>query len=652
MPKPKGLQRPNYNGGSGGSRFSSLGDYQNDHDNREEVMRKKERNSTRRVSFKFSQLQSKGNIKNRLAELAIRTHLEDDEDMDGLATTSTFDDRTRGPRRKGSPIPKFGQTRKLMPSTFGWYQVTVQFGQRYSKDDVIRALLAAISPEIFIPHYWRIEKSCVQFFVDDYSIAQRLQSVERSIQMNDGYRISIRVRASCPVVTVDEEFKEKMKQVMAKRYNAHAKALDMSKFHADPDFRNMFCGLFRSQVMSAALDIMEKNIPDLEALNLNENSLSALDSFKNLDQRLPHLKILYLGDNNIASLANLLVLRNVPIMELVLKSNPLRQRYKDQSYYVSEVRRKFPKLVKLDGEELEPQILFDVNDTSLPRAKASFLCDVSGADLIRQFLEQYFIIFDSDNRQPLLDAYHEQALMSISVPSASQAGRLQSFWKFNRNFRRIVNNDEINKIRQLKVGRLSVVATLAEWPKTQHDPQSFTVDLTLFTPKLISFTVAGLFKEFDSTNNPSGDVRYFQRQFVIVPAGGGFCIRNEMIFVTSAIGLQTRAFLKPQQQSMPATDTAATATVTSGIQNSAQNRLQMNQQATTSAAGALIHLPINQPDDATKMQMIQAMSMRSHMNMEWSKKCLEENNWDYNHATLVFDKLQKENKVPPEAFAK
>ncbi|KAI9589533.1 hypothetical protein GQX74_007702 [Glossina fuscipes] len=132
MPKPKGLQRPSYNSGSGGSRFSSLNDYQNDHDNRDEMMRKKERNSTRRVSFKPSQLQSKCGIKSRLAELAVRTRLEDDEDMDGLATTSTFDERTRGPRRKGSPIPKgkFGQTRKLMPSTFGWYQVTAARGSR------------------------------------------------------------------------------------------------------------------------------------------------------------------------------------------------------------------------------------------------------------------------------------------------------------------------------------------------------------------------------------------------------------------------------------------------------------------------------------------------------------------------------------------
>lgn len=51
--------------------------------------RKKERNTTRRVSFKPSALQNKGGIKSRLAEMAIRSRQEDDEDMDGLVTNST-----------------------------------------------------------------------------------------------------------------------------------------------------------------------------------------------------------------------------------------------------------------------------------------------------------------------------------------------------------------------------------------------------------------------------------------------------------------------------------------------------------------------------------------------------------------------------------
>lgn len=42
------------------------------------------------------------------------------------------------------------------------------------------------------------------------------------------------------------------------------------------------------------------------------------------------------------------------------------------------------------------------------------MIDPAGADIVRQFLQQYFAVFDSDNRQPLLDAYHENAMFSLS----------------------------------------------------------------------------------------------------------------------------------------------------------------------------------------------------------------------------------------------
>lgn len=67
---------------------------------------------------------------------------------------------------------------------------------------------------------------------------------------------------------------------------------------------------------------------------------------------------------------------------------------------------------------LPPQIGFDVgpeDENKIPQAKASFLCDVNGQDIVRQFLEQYFIIYDSADRQPLIQAYHEHALFSMTA---------------------------------------------------------------------------------------------------------------------------------------------------------------------------------------------------------------------------------------------
>ena len=36
-------------------------------------------------------------------------------------------------------------------------------------------------------------------------------------------------------------------------------------------------------------------------------------------------------------------------------------------------------------------------------------------ELIGAFLQQFFKVYDSDNREPLAHAYHEQAMMSMSA---------------------------------------------------------------------------------------------------------------------------------------------------------------------------------------------------------------------------------------------
>lgn len=74
-----------------------------------------------------------------------------------------------------------------------------------------------------------------------------------------------------------------------------------------------------------------------------------------------------------------------------------------------------------DGVVLPPVIGFDVSDDLvLPPSKPSFLCNVEGQIIVKQFLEQYFALYDSDSRQPLLDAYHENAMFSLSAINNNQ----------------------------------------------------------------------------------------------------------------------------------------------------------------------------------------------------------------------------------------
>lgn len=48
-----------------------------------------------------------------------------------------------------------------------------------------------------------------------------------------------------------------------------------------------------------------------------------------------------------------------------------------------------------------------------------FVADVKAQEIASQFLQQYFTIFDSENRQPLLDAYNEHAYFSVTINASN-----------------------------------------------------------------------------------------------------------------------------------------------------------------------------------------------------------------------------------------
>uniref|UniRef100_A0A336LAD5 CSON002539 protein n=1 Tax=Culicoides sonorensis TaxID=179676 RepID=A0A336LAD5_CULSO len=509
----------------------------------------------RRVTFKTAggRGNNRGGI--RLSDIRIRQQLEADEEMAGEITElspqggnrGNFNRNRRGGlkgRRSGSPPPRmmgFQGRKKLQSGTSGWFQVTIPHGSKYEKTFVIQSLLEQLSPDLFIPYYYRVDGKDAIFFVDDIKIAEKLQDVSRKISTPNGFKMIIYVRSGIPQVQIDDNLKQRMKVAMTKRYNAPNKALDLSQFHSDPELLDVFVGLFRPTIMMAVIDIIAENIPELEALNLNNNKIHLLDHFKCVPQKLPRLTILHLANNRIQNLSSLEPFKQLSLIELDLTGNPVKDRYRDQSMYTNDVRGKFPKLQKLDGIELPKQIGFDIEDEKrLTPAKASFLCNSAGADIVRQFLEQYFIIYDSDNRQPLLNAYHEHAMFSLTTAYAQQVNntqRLYPYISYNRNILRTRDNEQRQK--HLKIGRLPIVSLLSELPATHHDPQSFGVDLTLFTEKLILLTVTGLFKEKKATGSTEV-VRSFQRSLIIVPSGSGFCIKNEVMHINVATNRQEK----------------------------------------------------------------------------------------------------------------
>lgn len=143
--------------------------------------------------------------------------------------------RGRGGGRLISNAPRSQVPRKkFIAGMLPWYQIIIPYGAKHEKDVILKTLLSFVSPDIFIPHYYRVNGNAAIFYIDDVKMAEKLFNSDRKITMSDGFRLVVIVRNSVPNVVVDDGMKEKMKLVMAKRYNVATKALDLTKFHADP----------------------------------------------------------------------------------------------------------------------------------------------------------------------------------------------------------------------------------------------------------------------------------------------------------------------------------------------------------------------------------------------------------------------------------
>uniref|UniRef100_A0A452DIA3 Nuclear RNA export factor 1 n=1 Tax=Bos taurus TaxID=9913 RepID=A0A452DIA3_BOVIN len=493
-------------------------------------------------------------------------------------------------RRDRSAAERGGAGTSQDGTSKNWFKITIPYGRKYDKSWLLNVIQSKCSVP-FTPIEFHYENTRAQFFVEDASTASALKAVNYKIldRENHWVLISIIINSSSPPHSVQNELKpeqvEQLKLIMSKRYDGSQQALDLKGLRSDPDLvaQNIDVVLNRRSCMAATLRIIEENIPELLSLNLSNNKLYRLDDLSSIVQKAPNLKILNLSGNELKSERELDKIKGLKLEELWLDGNTLCDTFRDQSTYISAVRERFPKLLRLDGHELPPPIAFDVEaPTTLPPCKGSYFGTETLKNLVLHFLQQYYAVYDSGDRQRLLDAYHDGACCSLSIPFTPQnpaRSNLAEYFKDSRNVKKL--KDPTLRFRLLKHTRLNVVAFLNELPKTQHDINSFVVDISAQTSTLLSFT----------------------RTFVAVPASNsGLCIVNDELFVRNASADEIqRAFAMP---------------------------------APTPSSSPV---PTLSPE---QQEMLQAFSTQSGMNLEWSQKCLQDNNWDYTRSAQAFTHLK------------
>uniref|UniRef100_H0Y0N3 Nuclear RNA export factor 2 n=1 Tax=Otolemur garnettii TaxID=30611 RepID=H0Y0N3_OTOGA len=499
-----------------------------------------------------------------------------------------------------------------------WYRVTIPSERKYDKAWLLNSIQSHCSVP-FTPVDFHYVKHRAQFFVQNARTASALKDISYKIQDEDDRKISMFVSPSIVPYSIQNKLKPKQMEhlelTLKKRYNDRQQALDLQKLRFDPDLvgHNIDIILNRRSCMAATLEIIEKNFPELLSLNLQSNKLYRLDGLSDIIEKAPNVKILNLSKNELKSACELAKVKNLKLKELWLEGNPLCNIFSNKSAYISAIRDCFPKLLRLDGQVLPSPI---IADTGIPELIKPCQDSYKGSDtmknLILEFLRQYYFIYDYGDRQSLLNAYHDEACFSMTIPLSCKDPALNSLFEYVKESRnmKMVKNPYLRR-QLLKQTKHNIVDTLIMLPKTQHDLSSFLVDVCSQTEKMLYFSVKGVFKEVEGKSR--GCFRAFTRIFIFIPAS------NSSIYIMNDELIVRNASLKEIQSALFIS-------------------------VPISCSSSLLALPQEQ------QKMVQAFSMHSGMKFEWSQKCLQDNEWNYNKAGEIFTLLQEQGKIPEEAF--
>lgn len=354
------------------------------------------------------------------------------------------------------------------------------------------------------------------------------------------------------------------------------------------------------------------------------------------------------------------------------------------------MRARFPKVLNLDGTSIPPPIEFDLGEHSLPDTKDGCIPDHL-KEFVETFIKKYFGLFDSDNRQQLLDMYYEKSNFSYTINRFDQRAKQKMFdMSMLSESRNLLRINENQRTKLLKQGRASVVAALSNLPQTEHILQSFKLDVPLFDNSYIVLNIIGLYK----TKRPY-NLKAFSRNFFITSHGNSFAIVNDLLSITNP-SVENVNFVKnlykndPNSQDvnfMESMDEFGMGESVNQMNQLSQvnqaNQLnqvnqanqmnlmnhntmtQMNSNQTGLNAiglnpGNFMSAPantgmMNQMNAVPSLrpsneELVKRFAQITGMNLTYSRKCLEENNFDADESLKIFTTLNGQSLIPPEAF--
>lgn len=555
---------------------------------------------------------------------------------DGNPSRDTFSTQHNVNQGKGSRFQKRKQNSNV--PQIGWWRITILESGDIGKDRVMAAVQGRCARP-FLPYHYHIEartKAGV-FFVNNQNDADMIKRLNGKIEVQglDILRIQM-CRIPAPVPSIDEDLRGHLKDhLINHRFDQQTFQLNLSNIADDEELSSL--GIFpqfnKQAFIRDVVEILNKHLYMTRILDLGSNNIVNLYEFRNL-----HLNDLYqisFASNQLKNVDDFDHLKQLPnLAHLNIKNNPLltstNNKLKTTSIddIISAIRQKVPQLKRINDADLPPKYGFgtDLITVTLPNSNPHCVPQ-DMESFLAKFIEEYYRLFDTRGRGELHACYHDSCMLSVCISTADNSIVSTRNYKFgqliyeSRNLHKVI--DDNRRMNLLRHGKTAVIDFLrVKFPLTKHDGNSFRVDVLSTANNRAIFTVNGLFKEVDQGSN--APIRCFQRTFTCAQTPAGVLIIADHILITNATEIQAQNL----NRSLAA---AATTTSTAPTTNS-QN------------------IPNNEAD--VQNQMIHKFSQESGMNANFSRLCLQENNWNYQKAAEVFVDLKKKNQIPAEAFVK
>ena len=578
--------------------------------------------------------------------------------------------QTSGYRSIGNDMKRSRSRSRSKSPGAQWYKVTVHEGNKHDKNWLFQQLTTATGIE-FEPVAFHVLGDKVLFYIQDSDLAHALKRI--TIHSNAG-KLNIKVWESeapreqraprgdrdnqMSMGSMEEDPTEVVQDILYACYDTNSKTLNMEKINLNERAKQHNLRVFfnDSVLVNIMLNLIGSKCPDLAGLNISGNFIQNLNHLVELPTKAPELRELNLSNNRILQMQELEKLRGLyQLKVLSFHDNPTCKRYKDINDYRREMRAIFPQLVLLDGEQLsEPIILGTENMSgSIPTCKASFLGPPDTSKIVLTFIENYYKVFDSPKRDDLIMGYASNSFFSISLNSEPTVKRGPPFTEYTKYSRNLVRCKDTTKRRALLLcGRIDIVHQLRQIPQTQHNPDSFIVDVMCATDTSIVFNIWGLYYE-----TASGVMRGFSRTFHISINEGSILIKNDQLTLHQATDstinaptrLQTRETDTPNVvigQTQIATNSTNIQTLPYTVQTPPNFGLTQTIPQTNVLPLVTQPAPMISPQE----QLVQRLSQDTRLKPAWAQKCLEQNEWSYENALEAFTILQQQNNIPQDAL--